>query len=94
MQGGDLSKKYKNIKMRHNPKYKDIVLGKQDILPQLYNINKCETNNPTTPPFLNALEPKNEDKMYAGKAIVALTEAPTYNLFTWASRTYKINGNV
>lgn len=31
---------------------------------------------------------------YLGKALVALTEAPTYNLFGWASKTYQIDGNI
>jgi len=33
-------------------------------------------------------------KAYVGKALVALTEAPTYNLFGWASKTYQIDGNI
>lgn len=28
------------------------------------------------------------------KALLLLTEAPTYNLVTWASKVYKVNGNV
>lgn len=31
---------------------------------------------------------------YSGRALVALTEAPTYNLISWASKTYNIQGNV
>lgn len=30
----------------------------------------------------------------SGKAIVALTEAPTYNLYGWASKTYRVDGNL
>lgn len=31
---------------------------------------------------------------YTGKALVAITEAPNYNLFGWASRTYQVDGNI
>lgn len=31
---------------------------------------------------------------YSGKGIVALTEGPTYNIFGWSSKSYKINGNI
>lgn len=31
---------------------------------------------------------------YSGRAIVALTEAPTYNLYSWASRTYQSTGTI
>lgn len=30
----------------------------------------------------------------SAKALVSLTEAPTYNLFNWASKTYQIDGNI
>lgn len=29
----------------------------------------------------------------SGKAIVALTESPTYNIYGWATRTYQVEGN-
>ena len=31
---------------------------------------------------------------YLGKALVVMTEAPTYNIFGWASKTYQSDGNV
>lgn len=31
---------------------------------------------------------------YLGKALVAMTESPIYNLFGWASKTYQIDGNI
>lgn len=31
---------------------------------------------------------------YSGKCLVALTEAPLYNLYSWASRTYLADGNI
>ena len=31
---------------------------------------------------------------YIGKALVAITEAPTYNLFGWASKSYYVEGNI
>jgi len=31
---------------------------------------------------------------YIGKAIVALTESPNYNIYGWSSRTYKVQGNI
>lgn len=31
---------------------------------------------------------------FTGKALVAMTEAPNYNLFGWASRTYQMDGNI
>ena len=31
---------------------------------------------------------------YTGKALVMLTESPTYNLFGWASKTYQLDGNI
>lgn len=31
---------------------------------------------------------------YTGKALVAVTESPNYNLYGWASKTYQIDGNV
>ena len=34
------------------------------------------------------------DITYSGRGLVALTEAPTYNLYGWTARTYKIDGNV
>jgi len=43
----------------------------------------------------NKLKINNTDiNSYSGHALVALTEAPTYNLFSWASKTYTVNGNV
>ena len=33
-------------------------------------------------------------EQYSGKGIVALTEAPTYNIYTWASKSYKSFGNI
>lgn len=35
-----------------------------------------------------------QKKEYSGKAIITLTEGPTHNLYTWASKIYKNNGNV
>jgi hypothetical protein len=34
------------------------------------------------------------EKAYSGKGLIALTESPTYNLHSWASKTYKIEGNI
>lgn len=31
---------------------------------------------------------------FLGKAMVAMTEAPNYNLFGWASKTYQMDGNI
>lgn len=31
---------------------------------------------------------------FLGKALVAMTEAPNYNLFGWASKTYQMDGNI
>lgn len=31
---------------------------------------------------------------YLGKALIVLTESPTYNLFGWASKTYQKDGNI
>ena len=39
-------------------------------------------------PFADTLE------QYSGKGIVALTEAPTYNIHAWASKSYKSVGNI
>lgn len=41
-----------------------------------------------TQSFVDTLE------QYSGKGIVALTEAPTYNIYTWASKSYKTFGNI
>lgn len=49
------------------------------------NINKTPKNN---------LTQNNKKDTYSGKGLVALTESPTYNMYGWASRTYKISGNV
>jgi hypothetical protein len=47
----------------------------------------------TPPPFMgNNMVPNPE--AYTGKAIVALTESPFYNIFGWASKTYQVEGNV
>ena len=35
-----------------------------------------------------------DPSMYAGKALVTLTESPNYNLYGWACRTYEIEGVV
>lgn len=45
-------------------------------------------NGPKTKSFAEMLEEN------SGRGLVALTEAPTYNLDTWASKTYKTLGNV
>jgi antirestriction protein len=44
-----------------------------------------------TPPFITY---KINGKSTSGKGIVALTESPNYNLYSWASRTYESEGNV
>lgn len=31
---------------------------------------------------------------YLGKALVVMTEAPNYNIFGWASKTYQMDGNI
>lgn len=31
---------------------------------------------------------------YSGKALVALTESPNYNLYEWASKMYELDGNI
>ena len=31
---------------------------------------------------------------YTGKALIALTESPTYNLISWATKTYEQEGNI
>lgn len=31
---------------------------------------------------------------YVGKALVALTEAPNYNIYAWTSKSYKVEGNI
>jgi hypothetical protein len=36
----------------------------------------------------------NNPEFYSGKALIVLTESPTYNLFGWASKTYQIEGNI
>ncbi|AYV78271.1 MAG: hypothetical protein Edafosvirus8_21 [Edafosvirus sp.] len=41
----------------------------------------------------NVLIKMNPDS-YSGKALVALTESPIYNLFGWASKSYQIEGNI
>lgn len=49
-------------------------------------------------PTLNALPNGSElvvnPEAYTGKAIVAMTEAPNYNLLGWASKTYQMDGNI
>jgi hypothetical protein len=44
--------------------------------------------------ILNQVERMVNPKSYSGKALVALTEAPLYNLFAWASKTYSTSGNI
>lgn len=90
--------KYKNVKKRIVPGATNINT-QQDFAKLIHN--KFATNNTTTcpkstPPFVPCTKEKEKDNgnMYIGKAIVSLTEAPTYNLFSWASRTYKKNGNI
>ena len=72
--------------------------NRQLIPPFLENIKNANVNNTNMNKLndaANTITGINDiNDMYIGKAIVALTEAPTYNLFSWASRTYKINGNV
>lgn len=48
--------------------------------------------NPSVIPTTITIE-QNLDA-YSGRALVALTEAPNYNIYSWASRTYKIEGNI
>jgi hypothetical protein len=31
---------------------------------------------------------------FSGRAVIALTEAPTYNIYAWTSKTYKVEGNI
>ncbi|CAH6421576.1 Hypothetical protein KVN_LOCUS360 [uncultured virus] len=31
---------------------------------------------------------------FSGRALIGLTEAPNYNIYSWASRTYKVEGNI
>jgi hypothetical protein len=45
------------------------------------------TNTTTTNVVLNP-------DAYLGKALVLMTEAPNYNLFGWASKTYQMDGNI
>jgi len=47
----------------------------------------CPTDQKQTVQMINP-------NAYLGKALVALTEAPTYNLFAWASKTYQLDGNI
>lgn len=44
-------------------------------------------NNP------NPIVTQNLDS-FSGRGLVALTEAPTYNIYGWSSRTYKAEGNI
>ena len=37
---------------------------------------------------------KQNPQSYTGKALIALTESPTYNLISWATKTYEQHGNV
>jgi hypothetical protein len=50
-------------------------------------------NNIVCPTNPNKTIEKNMDA-YSGKGLVLLTEAPASNLVTWASKAYKVNGNV
>jgi hypothetical protein len=80
-----------------NPDYinQDYIGDKyKHVIPrQSSNKKRIIKQNEVNPPFLE--QPiVIDDKKYVGKTIVSLTEAPTYNLYAWASKTYKVTGNV
>lgn len=55
------------------------------------------TINPlSVPPFMSTMPSSTNYSMdsYIPKALVAITEAPTYNLLGWASKTYQVNMNI
>lgn len=54
-----------------------------------FNVSPCSKPIP-----FNMNINKSELDAYSGKALVALTEAPTYNIYGWSSRTYSRNGNI
>lgn len=37
---------------------------------------------------------ENNPDAYSGKALVALTESPNFNLYEWASKVYELDGNI
>jgi len=51
---------------------------------------------PVPPPFNKELETVygNPELRIIRKGLVALTEAPTYNIYGWCTKTYKIEGNI
>lgn len=54
-------------------------------------ITRRQQRNITTKPVVTLLDNR---VAYSGKALIALTEAPTYNFIGWSSRSYRIEGNI
>lgn len=63
--------------------------------PPLQTGGDCGIYNNSRQP-INITEPPTPDMndYYPGKALVALTEAPNYNLNAWATKTYRVNGSI
>lgn len=78
-------------------KYRQAIVNKKPELPKLtaryavdhiFNpVNKLLPQSRITNPELDLTK-------YLGKALVAMTEAPHYNLLGWASKTYQVDGNI
>lgn len=71
----------------------DTSLGVPD-LPVMKVKPDATTINPYMNPQLPANAPLPNLDSYSGRGLVLLTEAPTYNFVSWASRIYKREGNI
>jgi len=86
------------------------TVEKSNMIQQMRDVtaNKI-ANNPILPPPITDFLSKPQDRIeppcydgkpqpdletYSGRALVALTEAPTYNIYGWSSRKYTQTGNV
>lgn len=92
------------ISLNSNVDFNKIAIAKGRYIPPPPGTVATQLQAPFLPPLpvaaatkpipTGTIAPQDNPALYSGKALVLLTEAPLYNLYSWCSRVYKATGNI